>query len=107
MMILNWIHGSRSREFGLGSGSLYNSSVPPQQDICMLSATCRVPMTVAGALRLPWCACVCTLGDPTGTVSRSEVLNKALFRSLSTADLRTYLHCRPDSREFFSTAFFM
>jgi len=49
MMILNWIHGSRSREFALGAGSLYSSSVPSQQDICMLSPTSRVPMTAAGA----------------------------------------------------------
>jgi hypothetical protein len=53
MIILNWIHECRSREFGFGSDSLYNSSVPPQQDICMLSPTCRVPVTAAGALRLP------------------------------------------------------
>jgi len=65
-MISNWIRGSRTREFGLGSDSLYNSSVPPQQDICMLSATSRVPMTAAGALRLPWCASVRTLVRPDG-----------------------------------------
>jgi hypothetical protein len=118
MMILNRIHGNGSREFALGSDSLYNSSVPPQHDICVLSPTCRVPMTAAGALRLPSYASVRTWADltdtmrrsavlNTDTVSRSAVLNTTLYRSLYTAqDLRTDLHCRPDSREFFSTAVF-